>query len=531
VIQRSFSVSDYCIRFDGASAPTISGNTLNIQGSAIIVGSGAASISGNGITCTGTGLYLGNGAATVSGNTISGAGLGITCQSGCSAVIRTNTVQNAGTAVQVDLNSSLTFQGNSFSGSGFRGLMVSGNIGASQTWSPSILASMGLDPVYWVTDNLTVLNGARLTIQPGTVVKFTKRRSDYEEVRLIVQGELMAVGTAGNKIYFTSIDDPSVGGSGAGGDGTPDSTDWGWIEFQNSSVDANCRLEYCELRYGGNDYYNYGRNEAWVVRCYDASPTIRNCTFNSCRGGVYAVNTSVAITRSYFSGITANSAVYIDGGSSLLQQPLVMANTFSSCAVGVDFAGPTFPSSQANFKGNVFTSDTIGVKITRAGLGLVVNENQFSGTMTYGVQNLDASTRINAQYNWWGAANGPGAPGGTGSGVPITTNINYSGFWTNANQGSTGIRNIIAQRRGTSMVVDISYDLVGTVGKTYTIALAISKTGGTPYNITPIPGSVTGDIGAHIVPGTQKNIVWDSAYGGGGNYTDLMRVQITGNEE
>jgi hypothetical protein len=72
-----------------------------------------------------------------------------------------------------------------------------------------------------------------------------------EEVDLFVQGTLWAQGTAGNPIYFTSVNDSTVGG--VSGSGTPDSTDWGWIEFDSSS--ANCLMEQCVVRYGGNDYY------------------------------------------------------------------------------------------------------------------------------------------------------------------------------------------------------------------------------------------------------------------------------------
>jgi hypothetical protein len=37
---------------------------------------------------------------------------------------------------------------------------------------------------------------------------------------------------------------------------------------------------------------------------------------------------------------------------------------------------------------------------------------------------------MNAENNWWGAANGPGLPGGTGSGDPVSTNVDFTPWLT-----------------------------------------------------------------------------------------------------
>ncbi len=93
---------------------------------------------------------------------------------------------------------------------------------------------------------MTVNPGARLTIEAGVVVKFAQRTS------LVINGILVAEGTADNRIIFTSIKDDSVGGD-ANADGSstwPHAGDWGQIVFGDASVNASTKLRYAEVRYG-----------------------------------------------------------------------------------------------------------------------------------------------------------------------------------------------------------------------------------------------------------------------------------------
>jgi len=146
-------------------------------------------------------------------------------------------------------------------------IYVSGTITANTSWTSGNL--------YVVQGDITVPSGISLTIQPGVIVKFQYR------TRLVVQGSLVARGTAANPIVFTSINDDAHGGD-TDNDGTatpPGTNDWGWIEFADSSNDAASILEYCHILYGGYDNWDYTDFYHGAITLYNAAPTVTSCTF------------------------------------------------------------------------------------------------------------------------------------------------------------------------------------------------------------------------------------------------------------
>jgi hypothetical protein len=106
------------------------------------------------------------------------------------------------------------------------------------------------DSVYVIRGNVTVDAGKTLTVNPGTVVKFDTATTSG----LTVSGGLRADGTAtstGNKIYFTSIKDDTVGGdtNGDGSATTPSAGDWGAL---TTNSNASSTIHYADIRYGGS---------------------------------------------------------------------------------------------------------------------------------------------------------------------------------------------------------------------------------------------------------------------------------------
>jgi|GEM_PF-1067447 len=55
--------------------------------------------------------------------------------------------------------------------------------------------------------------------------------------------------------------------------------------------------------------------------------------------------------------------------------------------------------------------------------------------------------------------------------------------------------------------VIVSYDLVGTPGKQYTVQLILRKESDASYQY--IPSAISGDVGVHQSPGKDKQIEWD----------------------
>lgn len=89
--------------------------------------------------------------------------------------------------------------------------LVSGVYSANETWRKA-------QSPYLVTGDVTVNNGAKLTIEPGVEVRFLATSDDQSggqdnnRSELRIQGQLEAVGTAQDSIVFTSnAQDPSMG--------------------------------------------------------------------------------------------------------------------------------------------------------------------------------------------------------------------------------------------------------------------------------------------------------------------------------
>ena len=119
-----------------------------------------------------------------------------------------------------------------------------GDITSNTTWrrtaSPIVL-----------TDTTTVKPGATLTIEPGMAVEFLLG------ARLVVEGALVARGTADQPIRFTSAEAKK-----------PTFFDGEGILFTDASDDAHSVLDHCIL-----EYQRHG------VACTAAAPSLRNCTF------------------------------------------------------------------------------------------------------------------------------------------------------------------------------------------------------------------------------------------------------------
>jgi len=142
---------------------------------------------------------------------------------------------------------------------------------------------------------------------------------------------------------------------------------------------------------------------------------------------VTVTNNSVDGNRSALqaAGYTRIEGLNITNSSTTSPNIVFSINTVTDSLRGAFHETPAVP----NFTCNTLTSNTEGVAVdANASNGLVAHNNNIAGNITIGMQNSSA-TSVNAQANWWGAANGPG-PVGPGSGDGVSTNVDYSNFLT-----------------------------------------------------------------------------------------------------
>ncbi len=212
--------------------------------------------------------------------------------------------------------------------------IIEGTLSTNATLSPRNIA--GINNIAYIVDQLTISSNAKLTILPDVVVKFRGNGNTY----LKVYGNLIANGTATDKIYFTSFKDDSKGGdsNNNGNIDSPAKGDWGqgnlnywnhWdetsggIKFENNSQvsDTVNSLNYCEISYPSTG-----------IRIENAYATIANTTVQLCNyfGGSIAGSANPNFNNCQFYNIN-----YTPIELSMFSEP-----TFDNCtALNVGYMG------------------------------------------------------------------------------------------------------------------------------------------------------------------------------------------------
>ncbi len=141
-----------------------------------------------------------------------------------------------------------TFTNITFNANGSNGInLIDTQLNANATVAKRDIA--GINNIGYIMNNLSIANGATLTINPGVVLKLQNKKVD------VYEGAINAVGTASEKIIFTSVKDDSRGGdTNIDGNGSaPAPGDWYGIYFRESTMQS--QLKYAEVRYGGDAEY------------------------------------------------------------------------------------------------------------------------------------------------------------------------------------------------------------------------------------------------------------------------------------
>ncbi len=143
---------------------------------------------------------------------------------------------------------------------------VGGTISTNTTWALS-------GSPFIVTSDITINSGVTLTVQPGVSVKVNQSK------RILINGTLIAVGTAAEPIVFTSAQ------------ATPTAGYWRSLYF---TAGSSGQLASVTVSYGGHDNAWSGYANICVV---DSSPSLDHVTSaHSATSGIRVVGASASPT-------------------------------------------------------------------------------------------------------------------------------------------------------------------------------------------------------------------------------------------
>ncbi|MBU6415052.1 lamin tail domain-containing protein [Patescibacteria group bacterium] len=267
--------------------------------------------------------------------------------------------------------------------------MVASDTTLTKENSPYVIAS----------DGLIVKEGATLTIEPGTVIKFVS----YQGPFLHVNGTLKSEGTAQEPVVMTSVYDDEYGGD-TNQDGVcdphnvssarqcPQPGNWGALWFQPQSHDSE--LIHTIIRYGGKYFISMPfANIIGMVIADRASPRFDSARVEySQTSGMALFGSSANITESEFlhndkTDFNNVAGIFVNGGS-----PIITQSLFDHNLIGIQTEG----QDGGEITGNTFTRQ-IGSAIVMFG-GMV----RFSGNQAHdnGLNAIDVmSASISHDYS------------------------------------------------------------------------------------------------------------------------------------
>ncbi len=312
------------------------------------------------------------------------------------------------------------------------------------------------DKIYIVNGNIAVTNGATLTIQPGTTIKFN---GNY---KLWIQGKLIANGTAAQPIVFKS----NTNGN------------WDQILFDDAAVDA---VADGDGNYSSGNILRHAQMESASngIQCINATPFLASLTTddincapgatplwlldstisgnmssgndaqilrNNIQGSLYVATAATLKQNTLTNGSlnsgdnstiqnnTVNNGGISVGDGSVVQSNNVQnsggvgiaasgnvtltANRVVGNATGISANGGTIQNNliannigvglqlngTATVSNNTFTGNQGNAIVVNNGAPTLNNNNLERNKGQYEIEN-ESSQNINAQANWWGTTN------------------------------------------------------------------------------------------------------------------------------
>ncbi len=264
---------------------------------------------------------------------------------------------------------------------------------------------------YYIIGNVSVNQGAFLTIKPGVEVLFNGSNS------LIVDGVLNATGTLNNPIIFTSNAT------------LPQKADWDSILIRNkSSTIINAKISYanngikledglCEIY--NNTFYNNTNGvfvDIWDGLLQNFRLNIYNNTFFQNNDGIYIYRLSEIYEDYSFIKHNrvfnnSNNGIYVAG---ILENDLSIQNNrlFNNSGYGIQIELGIEASSNGwkfnNQYNDIFNNRQGGISILNLDENFYsINYNNIYNNSNWAINCVwqDSTKVINATNNWWGTSN------------------------------------------------------------------------------------------------------------------------------
>jgi len=233
--------------------------------------------------------------------------------------------------------------------------------------------------------------GTTLTIQPGTVVKFTKTDTDGDgigENEVYVQGRIVAKGTADRPIVFTSAE------------ARPKPGDWGALNIMVSEGQSN-EIEGCVIEYAYRGFHMHFSKATLInctirhnylgIQCQDSELVVSGCDIRDNKGAVVFKDSKLKITDNR---ITDNYwGIRFLYGEAELTGNVITGNMVN---------GVTFRENKVAASGNVVNGNRKGFSAEDADVelkGNSINENAESGVYLKHTKGLVIGNQITANGN------------------------------------------------------------------------------------------------------------------------------------
>ncbi|MHB8834647.1 MAG: right-handed parallel beta-helix repeat-containing protein [Candidatus Methylomirabilia bacterium] len=302
-------------------------------------------------------------------------------------------------------------------------------IGEDTTWEGEVL----------IDGTVMIAPVARLTIAPGTVVRFGFRDTDADgvgESELFIQGRLLAEGTRTAPIVFTALD-----GEGRGR--------WGAINLMGTDAEES-RLAWCLVESGFRGLHSHFsrfraehsifRNNFRAIQFQESTAAITDCAVSGSASALRFRDSTAAIERLSVFGNTLGIQVLRSSfslvGSSIVGNSLagmhvresegtIAGNRFEANSPGLrvsdcrariegnrflanNAAGLQLRRTQGRVEGNRIEA-SVGNGVSTDSPGAVLRGNAIVGSLRFALES-NSGAAIDAVGNWWGP-DGPRAEG------------------------------------------------------------------------------------------------------------------------